>query len=362
VTVALRQLDRRSAVVAREELADLLIGAVGNGASVGFLWPLDRVAVADYWRQVFASLCDDFFLWVAEVDERVVGAVQLARCTKQNGRHRAELQKLFVHSAYRGRGIAARLLAAAEAQAREIGCTLLVLDTEAGSPAESVYRHLGWRKSGEIPMYAGKPSGELIPTAYYYKLIGPAPSPLQLVRPAREHLESYVNALKTGWSQNNLRPEAGREALEEVEKDPDTFLALQIDREAKGGPVKMPNGGEVPRLPGYILWMWDGEFCGTIGFRWQPGTPELPPHTLGHIGYAVVPWKRQLGYAKRALALMLEHAREESLPHVEITCDTDNVASQRTIVANGGVLVERFTPPPICGPGEKLRYRIVMKA
>ena len=61
MTVALRMLDRRNAVVAREELADLLIDAVGYGASVGFLWPLERVAVADYWRQVFASLGDDFF-------------------------------------------------------------------------------------------------------------------------------------------------------------------------------------------------------------------------------------------------------------------------------------------------------------
>jgi predicted acetyltransferase len=41
--------------------------------------------------------------------------------------------------------------------------------------------------------------------------------------------------------------------------------------------------------------MWDGEFCGSIGLRWLPGTEELPPHCLGHIGYAVVPWKRRLG-------------------------------------------------------------------
>ena len=72
--------------------------------------------------------------------------------------------------------------------------------------------------------------------------------------------------------------------------------------------------------------------------------------------------KRQRGYAKRALALMLARVSGEGLAHVEITCDTDNVASQRTIVANGGMLVERFTPPAICGPGEKLRYRIAMKA
>jgi len=360
---SVRLLDRRSAVVAREELAELLIDSVGNGASVGFLWPLDRHVVAEYWRTVIASLDDDFFLWVAETDERVVGTVQLARCAKQNGRHRAEVQKLFVHSAYRGRGIASQLLEAAETQARGIGCTLLVLDTEAGSTAETVYRHLGWQKSGEIPMYAGKPSGELIPTAYYYKLIGAPSQPFQLVVPSREHLPSYVAALKSGWSPDNIRGlKATEEILARIEKDADLFLAQQMDREAKGPPIEMPDGTTVPRLPGYVFWMWDGEFCGTIGFRWVPGTPDLPPHVLGHIGYGVVPWKRQRGYAKRAVAMMLDRVRAEGLPHVEITCDLDNVASQRTIVANGGILVEQFIPPAMTGHKPKLRYRVPVTA
>ena len=56
--------------------------------------------------------------------------------------------------------------------------------------------------------------------------------------------------------------------------------------------------------------MWDGEFCGSIGFRWQPGTSTLPPYVLGHIGYAVVPWKRGRGYATQALALLLPEARK----------------------------------------------------
>ena len=28
----------------------------------------------------------------------------------------------------------------------------------------------------------------------------------------------------------------------------------------------------MPRLPSYRLWMWDGEFAGSISLRWQPGT------------------------------------------------------------------------------------------
>ena len=104
--------------------------------------------------------------------------------------------------------------------------------------------------------------------------------------------------------------------------------------------------------------MWDGEFCGSIGFRWQPGTNTLPPTCLGHIGFSVVPWKRRKGYATAALAMLLPDAKAEGLSYVELTCDTTNVASRRVIEANGGVLVERFRKLPSHGGAESLRFRI----
>jgi hypothetical protein len=42
------------------------------------------------------------------------------------------------------------------------------------------------------------------------------PHPMRLVWPAAEYLPSYVEALKRGWSPNNVRPEAGRDEMEEV--------------------------------------------------------------------------------------------------------------------------------------------------
>src|SRR5205814_277273 len=84
--------------------------------------------------------------------------------------------------------------------------------------------------------------------------------------------------------------------------------------------------------------------------RWQPGTSALPVHVLGHIGYAVVPWKEGLGYAKLALRLMLEHARDERFEYVEITTDSDNVASRRVIEVNGGVLIELWVQSVIATP------------
>jgi predicted acetyltransferase len=181
---------------------------------------------------------------------------------------------------------------------------------------------------------------------------------MELVWPAHEYLPSYVDALERGWSPDNTRAEAGREELERIREDAARFLDQQVDRKANGPPVTLPDGSTVPRLPGYRRWMWDGDFCGVIGFRWQPGTTELPPHCLGHIGFSVVPWKRRRGYATRALAELLPDAAKEGLAYVELTTDLDNAASQAVIRANGGELVERFQKPAVYGGAMSLRFRI----
>jgi predicted acetyltransferase len=106
--------------------------------------------------------------------------------------------------------------------------------------------------------------------------------------------------------------------------------------------------------------MWDGEFCGVISFRWQPGTVALPPTCLGHIGYSVVPWKRRRGYATRALGLLLPEVRSEGLPYVELTTDATNLASRRVIEANGGVLIEEFAKPASHGGTVSLRFQIAL--
>jgi predicted acetyltransferase len=87
----------------------------------------------------------------------------------------------------------------------------------------------------------------------------------------------------------------------------------------------------------------------------------LPPHVLGHIGFAVVPWKRRRGYATRALALILPEAKGEGLPYVELSADVSNLASQRVIEANGGRVVERFRKPDAYGGGESYRFRVELR-
>ena len=183
-----------------------------------------------------------------------------------------------------------------------------------------------------------------------------------LVKPSFTELPGYVAALEKGWSPDNVRQaEAAKEHLEKISDDAAGFLASLDDQDAKGDPIRLPDGSLVPRLPGFARWIWDGDFCGAIGFRWQPGTSTLPAHLLGHIGYSVVPWKRGAGYAKQALSAVLQEARQRGLTHVELTTDPANVASQKVILACSGYLLERFHKPAAYGEAESLRYRIVLQ-
>ncbi|MFI6934862.1 GNAT family N-acetyltransferase [Streptomyces sp. NPDC050287] len=156
-----------------EELADLLVDTVDDGASVGFLAPLDRAAAVAWWKERAAAAASGHLaVWTAHDGNRTVGTVTLAFPDKPNSRHRAELVKLMVHRDSRGQGLGRRLLAVAERAAVEAGVTLLHLDTETDSPAERLYRTAGWTVAGVIPDYAANPSGVLRPTTLYYKYVG----------------------------------------------------------------------------------------------------------------------------------------------------------------------------------------------
>ena len=182
---------------------------------------------------------------------------------------------------------------------------------------------------------------------------------MKLVVPALEYLDAYADALRRGfWSDNLRREESAREELEKIAADPAAFVASLDDPEARGGPITLSDGSTVPRLPGYRRWMWDDGFCGSVNFRWQPGTSDLPEYVLGHLGYAVVPWKQRRGYATKALALMLPEARKLGLQHIDLTTDPDNLPSQKVITANGGSLVSRFLKVAGHGGTESLLFRI----
>jgi len=155
------------------EFIDLLRNTVDNGGAVNFLAPMSSEEAERFWQKIAGDLPDGMRILLAAVEnDRVVGSVQLALAAQPNGPHRAEAQKLFVHSNNRRQGIARMLMSALEDEARACHRTLLVLDTERNSNAESLYEQIGYQRVGSIPGFALNTAGQPSDNVIFYKNIG----------------------------------------------------------------------------------------------------------------------------------------------------------------------------------------------
>ena len=164
-TTSIRRVDRLSAKEL-DDLTEVLVSCVAQGASLGFHAPLAADAARDWWAGVPR---DGVILLVAEQDGRIVGTVQLQPAESENGAHRGEVAKLLVHPSWRRQGIARALMMGLEAEARTTGKTLLVLDTREGDPSNDLYHALGYREAGRIPGWARDAAGTPSATIFWYK-------------------------------------------------------------------------------------------------------------------------------------------------------------------------------------------------
>jgi GNAT superfamily N-acetyltransferase len=166
----IRELDVEDFRRAIPSLADLILDAVAGGASINFLADVTHDEAEAWWEAIEPDVESGVVTaFVAIVDGRIVGSTILVRSVKANSPHRAEIGKVIVHRDARRRGIAAALMRAAEDRARADGRWLLVLDTIADSPAESLYRSLGWNVTGVVPNYAMLPDGTPWGATFFWK-------------------------------------------------------------------------------------------------------------------------------------------------------------------------------------------------
>jgi RimJ/RimL family protein N-acetyltransferase len=147
----------------------------------------------------------------------------------------------------------------------------------------------------------------------------------ELLWPSRDYLASYIAALESGWSPNNVRPEARFDELALIQKDPAMFVASLVDLDAIGGDI------------------------------------ELPPYCLGHIGYSIVETHRGKGFATLGLKMLLKEAPTQGLSYVYIHCLPHNLASKRVIEKSGGKYLGIFVTTPGYGSVEELKYRVELE-
>ncbi|OZI75074.1 GNAT family N-acetyltransferase [Bordetella genomosp. 12] len=142
-------------------LADVLQACVANGASVNFLLPYSLPDAMAFWRDKVRPGVDSGGLYVLAAwrGDALEGTVQLDLDTPPNQPHRAEVRKLLVHPRARRLGLARALMQEVMAEAARRERRLLTLDTVSDSPAEALYRGLGFDVAGRIPAYAIDPHG-----------------------------------------------------------------------------------------------------------------------------------------------------------------------------------------------------------
>jgi GNAT superfamily N-acetyltransferase len=152
------------------QLVDLLQDAVQSGASVGFLAPLSTADARNYWLAALAEVArGDRVILLASDGGRVVGCAQLLLHSRNNLRHRAEVQKLLVQSQSQGKGLGRALLQAIEKVAQEKGRSLLLADARAEGPGEQLFLRAGYTKVGAIPRFQRGPDGHFDSTAIFYR-------------------------------------------------------------------------------------------------------------------------------------------------------------------------------------------------
>lgn len=175
-----------------------------------------------------------------------------------------------------------------------------------------------------------------------------------LTLPTHDLLPSFIEALREGYSGSTERLET-EEDIERIASDPAEFLEKLLGPQPEW--IELDDGSQAPRVGSTTLWLSsDSRFIGSINIRHKL-TPNLEKFG-GHIGYCIRPRDRRKGHAQHMLSQGIRYAKERlGLHALLLTCNDDNIASIRTIEANGGCLLDR-TYHPFDAERLMRRYRI----
>jgi len=153
------------------------------------------------------------------------------------------------------------------------------------------------------------------------------PSVIRLELPSDKYKDSYIAAVIE--NQNNPirnQSDAHYDNIDIEKAKADFYGYVVLPKLDKMDKDKIP----VDRVPGTEYWIIDKDgYAGRISLRHYLN--EALKNDAGHIGYDVIPGKRGRGYAKEALLLALEKAREKEIDEVILACFTDYTPSRKVI-------------------------------
>ncbi|MCM1498155.1 MAG: GNAT family N-acetyltransferase [Clostridium sp.] len=154
---------------------------------------------------------------------------------------------------------------------------------------------------------------------------------IKLVRPSAEYTEDLMGFKQEILLANDDDSFAGCSHLGKCETIAEWLDGVQAMENTETCPE-----GFVTSNTYLAVRLSDGRIVGIIDLRHHIDHPLLGLWG-GHIGYSIRPSERGKGYAKEMLRLDLEKCRERGMDRVMVTCHPDNVASIKTIIANGGI-------------------------
>lgn len=145
--------------------------------------------------------------------------------------------------------------------------------------------------------------------------------------------EKEILAYKEAFSDQHLY---GGSRLQETPSLTDWFLHLE-----KTSSYLTVEEGRSPSTTFLCIRESDQTMVGVCNIR-HDLKQDFLVNIAGHIGYSIHPSERQKGYATEQLRLALLEAKKLGIDRVLVTAADWNLASQKTILANGGILENTY--------------------
>ena len=174
----------------------------------------------------------------------------------------------------------------------------------------------------------------------------PTLADLHLVPPDVRYRESYLAAyaeMTTEIERNSWLYLGSKAPLDMPENDFEGYVRTLLVRKTT------PPPGFVRDT---VFWgIVENEIVGRIALRHELN--EFLTKWGGHIGYIVRPSYRRMGIATEMLRQMLLTQWAQDIGHLLVTCDDGNIASEKTIISNGGVYESTVAVEAIHGAPKK---------